>query len=192
MIHVSNLRPVKQVDAVVRVFARIRERVAARLLIVGEGPELGKAEQLINELGVADHVELIGETQDVVGLLSVSDLFLLPSLQESFGLVRARGDGVRRAGGGVERRRPAGSGDRRRDRIPASASATSEQMAESAITDPVGSRTARADWRPRDVRLAMERFSADRIVPQYAALYERARQHLRLRRSDACKNERQR
>ena len=86
VIHISNLRPVKQVDAVVRVFARIRERVAARLLIVGEGPELGRAEQLIDELGLGAHVELIGETQDVVGLLSVSDLFLLPSLQESFGL----------------------------------------------------------------------------------------------------------
>ena len=58
----------------------------ARLLIVGEGPELGRAEQLIDELGVTAHVELIGEAQDVVGLLSVSDLFLLPSLQESFGL----------------------------------------------------------------------------------------------------------
>ena len=60
--------------------------MAARLLIVGEGPELGRAEQLIDQLGVAAHVELVGEAQDVVGLLSVSDLFLLPSLQESFGL----------------------------------------------------------------------------------------------------------
>ncbi len=47
---------------------------------------MGRAEQLINELGVTAQVELIGEAQDVVGLLSVSDLFLLPSLQESFGL----------------------------------------------------------------------------------------------------------
>ncbi|HEX8029836.1 MAG TPA: N-acetyl-alpha-D-glucosaminyl L-malate synthase BshA, partial [Vicinamibacterales bacterium] len=86
VIHVSNLRPVKQVDAVVRVFALIREHVAARLLIVGEGPDLGRAEQLVGELGVGAHVELVGEAQDVVGLLSVSDLFLLPSLQESFGL----------------------------------------------------------------------------------------------------------
>jgi len=86
VIHISNLRPVKQIDAVVRVFARIRERARARLLIVGEGPELGRAEQLIDELGVTAHVELIGEAQDVTGLLSISDLFLLPSLQESFGL----------------------------------------------------------------------------------------------------------
>ena len=92
MIHISNLRPVKQVDAVVRIFARIRERVAARLLIVGKGPELGKAGQLMNELSVAEHVQLSGETQDVMGLLSVSDLFLLPSLQESFGLVGTGGD----------------------------------------------------------------------------------------------------
>src|SRR5688572_24708372 len=84
--HISNLRPVKQVDAVVRVFARIRERVPSRLLIVGEGPELGMAQQLIDELGVSAAVELVGEAHDVIGLLSISDLFLLPSLQESFGL----------------------------------------------------------------------------------------------------------
>src|SRR4029079_2095999 len=52
VIHVSNLRPVKKPEAVVHVFARIKEKVAARLLIVGEGPELGRIEQLTNELGV--------------------------------------------------------------------------------------------------------------------------------------------
>ena len=53
VIHISNLRPVKQIDAVVRIFARIKEQVASRLLIVGEGPELDKAERLIDELGVS-------------------------------------------------------------------------------------------------------------------------------------------
>ena len=71
VIHISNLRPVKQVDAVARVFAQIRKRMAARLLIVGEGPDLGRAERLIDELGITAHVELVGEARDVVGLLSV-------------------------------------------------------------------------------------------------------------------------
>ena len=105
VIHLSNLRPVKQVDAVVRVFAQIQARVPARLLIVGEGPELGRAEQLIDELGVNDQVELIGEAQDVVGpaidIGSVSVAIATGKLRP----VGARGDGLRRAGGGVERRR---------------------------------------------------------------------------------------
>jgi len=172
VIHVSNLRPVKQVDAVVRVFARIRERVPARLLIVGEGPELGRAEQLINELGVAAHVELVGEAQDVTGLLSVSDLFLLPSLQESFGLsaLEAMACGVpvvaSNAGGLPEVVIDGVTGFLHPP-------AQVEQMAESAIrilSDPaLHSRMA-----AEGVRLATERFSASRIVPMYEALYERA------------------
>ena len=132
VIHISNLRPVKQVDAVVRVFARIRERVPARLLIVGEGPELGRAEQLINELGVTAHVELVGEAQDVIGIAVGVGSVPVAVAAGKLRPVGARGDGVRRAGGGVERRRVAGSGDRRRDRLPASADRV-EQMAESAI-----------------------------------------------------------
>jgi N-acetyl-alpha-D-glucosaminyl L-malate synthase BshA len=171
VIHISNLRPVKQVDAVVRVFAQIRERVAARLLIVGEGPELGRAEQLIDQLGVAAHVELVGEAQDVVGLLSVSDLFLLPSLQESFGLsaLEAMACGVpvvaSNAGGLPEVISDGVTGFLHPpDDV--------QGMAESAIAillDPV----AHARMATEGARIAVERFSADRIVPQYEALYER-------------------
>ncbi len=168
--HVSNLRPVKQVDAVVRVFARLRERVPARLMIVGEGPELGKAEQLIHELGVGAHVELAGEAQDVVGLLSVSDLFLLPSLQESFGLsaLEAMSCGVpvvaSNVGGLPEVIEDGATGFLHPpDDV--------EGMAASAIrilsVPAVHERMAAAGE-----RLALERFSADRIVPQYEALYE--------------------
>jgi N-acetyl-alpha-D-glucosaminyl L-malate synthase BshA len=170
VIHVSNLRPVKQVDAVVRVFALIRERVAARLLIVGEGPELGRAERLIEELGVTAHVELVGEAQDVVGLLSVSDLFLLPSLQESFGLsaLEAMACGVpvvaSNVGGLPEVITDGVTGFLYRpDDVPG--------MAESAIailSDPA----AHARIAAAGVRLATERFSANQIVPQYEALYE--------------------
>jgi N-acetyl-alpha-D-glucosaminyl L-malate synthase BshA len=171
VIHISNLRPVKQVDAVVRVFARIRERVAARLLIVGEGPELGRAEQLIDELGVAAYVELIGEAQDVVGLLSVSDLFLLPSLQESFGLsaLEAMACGVpvvaSNVGGLPEVVIDGATGFLH----PPS---DVERMAESGIrllSDPA----RHARMAAEGVQSAQERFSADRIVPLYAALYER-------------------
>jgi N-acetyl-alpha-D-glucosaminyl L-malate synthase BshA len=172
VIHISNLRPVKQVDAVVRVFARIRERVPARLLMVGEGPELGRAEQLINELGVTAHVELIGEAQDVTGLLSVSDLFLLPSLQESFGLsaLEAMACGVPVVASNV-----GGLPEVVIDGVTGflHPPAEVEQMAESAIrilSDPA----LHARMADEGARLAVERFSSSRIVPQYETLYERA------------------
>jgi N-acetyl-alpha-D-glucosaminyl L-malate synthase BshA len=172
VIHISNLRPVKQVDAVVRVFARIRDSVPARLLIVGEGPELGRAEQLIDELGVTAHVELIGEAQDVTGLLSVSDLFLLPSLQESFGLsaLEAMACGVPVVASNV-----GGLPEVVIDGVTGflHPPAEVEQMAESAIrilSDPA----LHARMADEGARLAVERFSSSRIVPQYEALYERA------------------
>lgn len=86
LIHVSNFRPVKRVSAVVEVFARVRRRVAARLLMVGDGPELDEASRLARSLGMADDVDFLGEQDQVVPLLSAADVFLLPSAQESFGL----------------------------------------------------------------------------------------------------------
>jgi L-malate glycosyltransferase len=86
IIHLSNFRPVKRVDAVVQIFERIRQEVRAKLIFVGEGPELGRAMRMVHDLGLACDVEALGEQDQVVPLLSVSDLFLLPSAQESFGL----------------------------------------------------------------------------------------------------------
>jgi N-acetyl-alpha-D-glucosaminyl L-malate synthase BshA len=86
VIHVSNFRPVKRVDAVVRVFDRIRRQIPARLLLVGDGPELGTAYRVARELGVSDLVRSLGAQEEVLPLLSSSDVFLLPSAQESFGL----------------------------------------------------------------------------------------------------------
>jgi N-acetyl-alpha-D-glucosaminyl L-malate synthase BshA len=77
---------VKRVDAVVQIFERIRQEVRAKLIFVGEGPELGRAMRMVHDLGLACDVEALGEQDQVVPLLSVSDLFLLPSAQESFGL----------------------------------------------------------------------------------------------------------
>jgi N-acetyl-alpha-D-glucosaminyl L-malate synthase BshA len=86
LIHVSNFRPVKRVKTVVEVFARVRKQVKARLLMVGDGPDLADASRLARSLGVSDDVEFLGEQDQVVPLLSASDAFLLPSVQESFGL----------------------------------------------------------------------------------------------------------
>jgi N-acetyl-alpha-D-glucosaminyl L-malate synthase BshA len=84
--HVSNFRPVKRIEAVLQIFDRIRKRVPARLLLVGDGPELSTAYRVGRELGIAEMIHSVGAQEEVVPLLSVSDLFLLPSAQESFGL----------------------------------------------------------------------------------------------------------
>jgi N-acetyl-alpha-D-glucosaminyl L-malate synthase BshA len=86
VIHVSNFRPVKRVPAVVEVFARIIKTVKARLLLVGDGPDLAQALDPAKSHGIAKHVEALGEQDQIIPLLSVSDVFLLPSAQESFGL----------------------------------------------------------------------------------------------------------
>ena len=86
VIHMSNFRPVKRVEAVIDVFGRIAATVPARLLLVGDGPDLSKAIDRAEQLGIGGRVEALGEQDQVVPLLSISDLFLLPSQQESFGL----------------------------------------------------------------------------------------------------------
>jgi N-acetyl-alpha-D-glucosaminyl L-malate synthase BshA len=86
VIHVSNFRPVKRVHAVVEVFARIWRKVPAHLLMVGDGPELDLAARLAKDRGLESQVHFLGEQDRVRPLLSIADVFLLPSDQESFGL----------------------------------------------------------------------------------------------------------
>jgi N-acetyl-alpha-D-glucosaminyl L-malate synthase BshA len=84
--HISNFRKVKRVDDVLKVFKRIIEKVPAKLLLVGDGPERLNLEQLCRELDICEHTKMLGKIQDVHGILHHSDLFLLPSQTESFGL----------------------------------------------------------------------------------------------------------
>jgi L-malate glycosyltransferase len=85
--HISNFRTVKRVDDVVRIFARIQREVPARLLLVGDGPDRVKVQETADSEGVADRVLFLGKQNSVAELLSCSDLFLLPSETEAFGLV---------------------------------------------------------------------------------------------------------
>jgi len=86
IVHMSNFRPVKRVDVVVEVFRRVRQDVRARLLLVGDGPVRQDIEQQVRNHGLQDEVVFVGEEHDPVRWLSIADLFLLPSAQESFGL----------------------------------------------------------------------------------------------------------
>ena len=84
--HVSNFRPVKNIKNVILVFNNIQKKVNSKLLMIGEGPDKQMAEQLCKDLSIQDKVEFLGNTNQVEKNLCHSDLFLLPSNTESFGL----------------------------------------------------------------------------------------------------------
>ncbi|RMA64244.1 N-acetyl-alpha-D-glucosaminyl L-malate synthase BshA [Ulvibacter antarcticus] len=84
--HISNLRPVKRIMDVVEIFDRIQKEMPAKLLMVGEGPEKEKAEALCRSKGIENKVLFLGNSNEIDKILCFSDLFLLPSEKESFGL----------------------------------------------------------------------------------------------------------
>lgn len=86
LVHISNFRPVKRVQDVVDVFARIRRHVPARLLLVGDGPERTRVEMMCRDYGICDEIIFTGNLPLVEEVLVGADLFLLPSETESFGL----------------------------------------------------------------------------------------------------------
>ncbi len=86
IVHTSNFRKVKRVDDVVKIFKKISDVIPARLLLVGDGPERGHIEGLCRELGIYEEVRFLGKLEAVEEVLSVADLFLMPSEKESFGL----------------------------------------------------------------------------------------------------------
>jgi N-acetyl-alpha-D-glucosaminyl L-malate synthase BshA len=169
VMHISNFRKVKRVGDVVRAFAGIREEVEARLVLVGDGPERAHASEEVRRLGLEDDVVFLGKLESVAELLSCADLFLLPSEQESFGLValEALASGVPVVG-------TDGSG-------------ISEVVddGETGALHPVGDVAGMAASGIRILRdpgvwkrmsdagreRAVERFRADRVVPMYEAFY---------------------
>ncbi|PKV63372.1 N-acetyl-alpha-D-glucosaminyl L-malate synthase BshA [Pontibacter ramchanderi] len=86
LVHTSNFRGVKRVEDVIHIFAKVRERVPSKLLLVGDGPERPKMEKLCRDLNIYNDVRFLGKLEAVEEVLSVADLFLMPSEKESFGL----------------------------------------------------------------------------------------------------------
>lgn len=84
--HVSNLREVKRIPDVIKVFARINREIRSKLIIIGDGPEREKATQLAYELDIRKNILFLGKSDEIDKVLCFSDLFLLPSEKESFGL----------------------------------------------------------------------------------------------------------
>jgi L-malate glycosyltransferase len=86
LVHTSNFRRVKRTSDVIRVFQKIQEKIRCKLLMVGDGPDRVNAEQLCRDLGVCDDVRFLGKQDAIEEILSVADLFMIPSESESFGL----------------------------------------------------------------------------------------------------------
>ena len=86
VVHTSNFRKVKRIDDVIKVFAKVRKQIEAKLLLVGEGPERRPMEDLVKELNLSEDVRFLGEIDAIEEVLSVADLFIMPSETESFGL----------------------------------------------------------------------------------------------------------
>ena len=171
IVHLSNFRPVKRAEAVVEIFRRVREQVKARLLLVGDGPDLVTACRMARDFGLGADVEPLGEQELVAPILSVADLLLLPSSQESFGLAALEAMACNvpvvasNVGGLPEVIDHGVTGFLHPPEDLAA-------MADSAITllsDPALWETiAAAGW-----RAVQERFCADEIVPLYEAFYRK-------------------
>lgn len=86
IVHTSNFRKVKRIKDVVEIFYNIQKEIPAKLLMIGDGPERAKAEKQAQELGISHDVRFLGKQEAVEEVLSVADLFLMPSEKESFGL----------------------------------------------------------------------------------------------------------
>ena len=86
LVHTSNFRKVKRVSDVLRIFKKVNERIPSKLLLVGDGPDRRNVEELARNLGLANEIRFLGKQDAVEEVLAISDLFLIPSGSESFGL----------------------------------------------------------------------------------------------------------
>lgn len=84
--HVSNFRKVKRVEDVIRIFEKVHKQIPSKLLMIGDGPERPNAEELCRTLGICNDIRFLGKQEQVDEILSITDLFILPSEYESFGL----------------------------------------------------------------------------------------------------------
>lgn len=167
--HISNFRKVKQIPDVINIFYKIQKELPAKLMMVGEGPEKEPAERLAEELGIADRVVFFGNSNEIDRILCFSDLFLLPSQTESFGLaaLEAMASGVpvisTNTGGLPEVNEEGFSGY-------LSDVNAIDNMAENALK--ILSDISTLDRFKENAKTQSKKFDLHNIVPKYEAIYE--------------------
>ncbi len=172
--HVSNLRPVKRLMDVIEIFDRVVAQCPARLVIVGDGPEKDPAKALIEQKGLKSRVQFMGNSDEVHKILCLTDLFLLPSEIESFGLAALEAMACRvpvistNVGGLPEVNLHGHSGY-------LSDVGAVEDMVKNALSILKDEDTL--DQFKDQARAQAQKFSIDLIVPQYEALYKRTIAH---------------
>ncbi|MDO6598024.1 N-acetyl-alpha-D-glucosaminyl L-malate synthase BshA [Oceanihabitans sp. 2_MG-2023] len=168
--HISNLRPVKRIADVIKIFNNIQKEMPAKLMLVGEGPDKEKAELLCEKLNISDKVIFFGKSNEIDKILCFSDLFLLPSETESFGLaaLEAMVSSVpvisSNTGGIPEVNKQGVTGY-------LSNVGDVEEMSKNAIY--VLSDSERLNTFKANAKKEAERFDIHHIVPQYEAIYQR-------------------
>tara|TARA_B100000678_G_scaffold186719_1_gene156096 strand:+ start:257 stop:1387 length:1131 start_codon:yes stop_codon:yes gene_type:complete len=169
--HISNFRKVKRISDVVAVFHRIQKEHNAVLLMLGEGPEKERARQQAQELGIGDKVKFLGKTSEVVRVLCISDLFLLPSEAESFGLAALE---AMAAGVPVISSNTGGIPEVNINGVTGFTADVGDvdRMAEKALYILQGD--ARLYQFGRQARQQAEKFSLEQIGPKYFELYQEA------------------
>jgi N-acetyl-alpha-D-glucosaminyl L-malate synthase BshA len=172
--HISNFRPLKRTKDVIKIFHGIRQKVNSRLILIGDGPERNKALDLAKSLGLEHDVRYLGRTSEVERILCMSDLFLLPSASESFGLaaleaMAARVPVISTNSGGL----PEVNIDGETGFLCNVGDVTS--MADHAI-DILTNTELRVKMK-KAARRHAESFKLSDILPQYEALYEQAIGH---------------
>jgi L-malate glycosyltransferase len=185
LMHISNFRPVKRVKDVVRIFGIISQRIPARLIMIGDGPDHEQAVAEAEKLGIAQRVMMLGRQPAVENFLPLADLFLFPSDGESFGLaaleaMACQAPVVGARAGGLPEVVTEGEcgllcevGD-------------VEGMAEAGLRILTDEQMGRA-WGEAVRRRAVEQFASERIVPQYEAAYEELLDHSSKRPKDRRK-----
>ena len=169
LVHVSNFRPVKRVGDVVKIFATVRKKIPATLVLVGDGPDRDAAEQDVDTLGLRRDVRFLGKVENVGDVLRGADLFLLPSSTESFGLAALEAMAcavpvIASAAGGI----PEVVEDGKTGYLAQSGDvATMADRALRVLQNPA----EQARMRAAALARALD-FSADHVVPRYEALYQ--------------------
>jgi N-acetyl-alpha-D-glucosaminyl L-malate synthase BshA len=172
LVHVSNFRPVKRADDCVEILARVKKEFEkVRLVMVGDGPELSAVKHLAKTLGVADDMIFVGKKANIADYLGVSDIFLLPSELESFGLAALEAHACElpviatRIGGIPEVVNDGESGFLSEiGDIEKMSADTLRLLKDEDMTRSFGKRGR---------EISVERYSTDKIIPQYISFYEK-------------------